>query len=132
MRRFLSPKWIAGHALAIAAIGTCLFLAWWQWGRANQVTGTFQNLGYALQWPLFAAFFAYGWWKIIRIEIARTREPVAQEELPAANEPERVGRAVPRYAPPSEPDDTDDELAAYNRRLAQLNGLSPQSEPTDK
>ena len=33
-----------------------LFLAYWQWTRFRSGSGTFQNLGYAFQWPLFAVF----------------------------------------------------------------------------
>ena len=36
------------HAVAIVLIGVCLGLAWWQWGRAHSLTGSAQNIGYAL------------------------------------------------------------------------------------
>lgn len=49
--------------LAIAVVA-CISLAYWQWTRFQAGSGTFQNLGYALQWPLFAGFFvvAYRLW----------------------------------------------------------------------
>lgn len=49
--------------LAIAVIA-CIALAYWQWTRFQAGSGTFQNLGYAFQWPLFAGFFvvAYRLW----------------------------------------------------------------------
>jgi DNA-binding transcriptional regulator of glucitol operon len=33
----------------------CLALGWWQWQRYESASSTGQNLGYALQWPLFAS-----------------------------------------------------------------------------
>lgn len=49
-------------------ITTCLALAWWQWNRFQSGSGTFQNLGYALQWPFFGAFFVYAYRRILRYE----------------------------------------------------------------
>lgn len=54
--------------LLIAAVVTCLLLAWWQWTRYQSGTGTFQNLGYALQWPFFGAFFVYAYRMGIKME----------------------------------------------------------------
>ncbi|MGB6108376.1 MAG: hypothetical protein WBF86_11255, partial [Mycobacterium sp.] len=42
--------------LVITAAAGCLALGWWQWTRYESTSGTFQNLGYALQWPFFAGF----------------------------------------------------------------------------
>ena len=54
--------------LLIAAAVTCLLLANWQWERYQSGSGTFQNLGYALQWPCFAAFFIYAYRMGMRME----------------------------------------------------------------
>ena len=54
--------------LLIAAAVTCLLLANWQWERYQSGSGTFQNLGYALQWPCFAAFFIYAYRAGMRME----------------------------------------------------------------
>ncbi|AZA14170.1 hypothetical protein ACFPVT_09985 [Corynebacterium choanae] len=48
--------------LIILVLAT-LALAWWQYTRWSE-SGSFQNLGYALQWPCFGAFFIYVWKKI--------------------------------------------------------------------
>ncbi len=53
--------------LALAVAGT-LALAWWQWTRFQAGSGTFQNLGYALQWPLFGAFFVFAYRKYLEYE----------------------------------------------------------------
>ncbi|WP_182357816.1 transcriptional regulator [Tomitella gaofuii] len=52
----------------IAAAATCLALGWWQWDRYESASGTGQNLGYALQWPLFAAFCVYGYRRFVKLE----------------------------------------------------------------
>ena len=54
-------------ALAMSASG-CLALGWWQWTRFQSASGTFQNLGYALQWPVFAGFCVYAYYKFVRYE----------------------------------------------------------------
>lgn len=38
--------------LCLLSLVVCLGLAWWQWQRYESVSGTWQNLGYVLQWPL--------------------------------------------------------------------------------
>ena len=53
-------------ALVILAAGGCLALGWWQWTRYESASGTFQNLGYALQWPFFAGFCVYAYYKFVR------------------------------------------------------------------
>ncbi|WP_448854641.1 hypothetical protein [Corynebacterium frankenforstense] len=53
--------------LAIAVVCT-IALAWWQWTRFQSGSGTFQNLGYAFQWPMFGAFFVYAYRKFLQYE----------------------------------------------------------------
>ena len=54
--------------LLILAVITTFLLAWWQWTRFKSGSGTFQNLGYALQWPFFGAFFVYAYRMGIKME----------------------------------------------------------------
>lgn len=54
--------------LLVLAVITSLLLAYWQWTRYQSGTGTFQNLGYALQWPFFGAFFVYAYRAGLRME----------------------------------------------------------------
>jgi DNA-binding transcriptional regulator of glucitol operon len=101
-------------ALVILAAAGCLGLAWWQWTRYESASGTFQNLGYALQWPMFAAFCFYGYYKFVRFEEAPpvlTAKDV-QTEIPAGLLPERPEPATQA--------DTDPEIREYNAYLAEL------------
>ncbi|MDO5669024.1 MAG: hypothetical protein Q4G50_03370 [Corynebacterium sp.] len=57
------------HVIFLAVAVACtIALAWWQWTRFQSGSGTFQNLGYAFQWPLFGAFFVYAYRKFLEYE----------------------------------------------------------------
>lgn len=58
-------------ALVIFFVVLFLFLAYWQWTRFRSGSGTFQNLGYAFQWPLFAVFVIYAYRTTLRYENER-------------------------------------------------------------
>jgi len=118
-RLLLSPRWLVRTLIALAWVGTCLWLGWWQWGRA-QLTSSPQNLGYALQWPLFALFAAFAWWRMLRLEL---NPPVTPAPAPEGS-PSAVATAtatnVPLPGDPAVDGEPDDELAAYNRYLRAL------------
>lgn len=102
-------------ALCVLSLVACVGLAWWQWQRFESASGSWQNLGYVLQWPLFGLFPAFVFWRLRKL---RTQ--------PAAPAPEPAPVAA-RKAPRVERDDGDDpELAAYNRYLAELNAMDQQ------
>jgi DNA-binding transcriptional regulator of glucitol operon len=100
--------------LVILAAGGCLALGWWQWTRFQSASGTFQNLGYALQWPMFAGFCVYAYRKFVRYEEAppEPRKDRAMTELPDGLLPERPKTAEHK------PDDP--ALREYNSYLAEL------------
>ncbi len=99
---------------AILAAAACLALGWWQWTRFESNSGTFQNLGYAVQWPMFAAFCIYAYRKFIRYEQSPPEpatDPDEITEIPAGLLPER----------PSAPHEAQDAtMREYNAYLAQL------------
>ncbi len=122
----------------VSLIGGAL-LAWWQWTRYQSASGTLQNLGYVLQWPLFGVFPAFMFY---RINLAAKRAREADEAAMADEVPE------PRDAEPVEPElsaeeflatrayvqkqistttaEEDQDLMAYNQRLAQLSASEEQ------
>ncbi len=118
--------------LVAAGCGLFLALANWQWDRAQSLTGDWQNVGYALQWPLFAVGLVAAWLRFLWLEQhhdpssarpgsrERTEAP-APIATPAPAAPVRRSPA-PRSlaARPTPEDDPDDELAAYNAYLARL------------
>ncbi|WP_051026713.1 transcriptional regulator [Nocardia higoensis] len=137
-------------ALVVVAFAACLALAWWQWERYESAAGTAQNLGYALQWPLFAGFVVFAYIRFVRLERdagereagAEAAEPgvtAAEVTQPDAAEPARpaepgaakarrrrkqeLPREIPAGILPERPKaarSTDPALTEYNRYLAQL------------
>jgi DNA-binding transcriptional regulator of glucitol operon len=99
--------------LVIVAAAGCLALGWWQWSRFESTTGSFQNLGYALQWPLFAGFCVYAYRKFVSYEETppQPNESDGPTELPAGLLPERP-------APSAQPQDA--TMREYNAYLAEL------------
>lgn len=114
----ITPRRLAIAGVCVLSLVICSGLAWWQWQRFESASGTWQNLGYVLQWPLFGLFPAFLFWRLRRLRNAPS----------AASAP--VEPAPPRAAPPrgviAVDDDDDPELAAYNRYLAQLNARDQQ------
>ncbi|GAY17916.1 putative lipoprotein LprD [Mycobacterium sp. shizuoka-1] len=101
--------------MIIAASG-CLALGWWQWSRFESTSGTFQNLGYALQWPMFAGFCVYAYRKFIRYEDAPPAPPTAADsvtEIPAGLLPERPTARTASV-------ELDPATREYNAYLAEL------------
>ena len=138
MRRLLlSPRWILWSLLALGAVVTCLWLAAWQWQRAGSAMGSALNIGYGLQWPVFAVFFAVMWWRLLRMEL-RDLQSAPDAAKDAGAGPTATGRRDPAPAPASRLTDDvsmfgprpatarpaavdeDSALAAYNRMLAEL------------
>jgi hypothetical protein len=118
---------------------TCGWLAAWQWQRAGSAMGSALNVGYGLQWPVFAVFFGVMCWRMLRMEAAKlagqARPDAAADSGSPAVADTRPRTADPRPATaPDAPspfgprprsaapvtDEDDPELAAYNRMLAEL------------
>jgi DNA-binding transcriptional regulator of glucitol operon len=135
-RLILSPRWIVWHVLTLGAMVTCGWLAAWQWQRAGSAMGSALNVGYGLQWPVFAVFFGVMWWRMLRMEVAKLEDaasaaedaasppsvPVPRSSDPrpatAPDAPSPFGPRPRAAAPP--PADDDPALVAYNQMLAQL------------
>jgi DNA-binding transcriptional regulator of glucitol operon len=98
----------------VLVLACCLVFGWlgrWQWDRAQSVTGDWQNLGYALQWPLFAVVLVAAWGRFLWLEQRRGAEPRPRPAPPVSRRPAQR---------PDREDDPDDELTAYNAYLARL------------
>ena len=106
---------VALIALVIVAAAGCLALGWWQWTRFESTSGTFQNLGYALQWPFFAGFCVYAYRKFVLFEQAPPDHNAGGDltEIP-------IGLLPDRPTAPPQPSDDDPVLREYNAYLAEL------------
>jgi len=116
---FITPRRIAIGVLCLICLVVCCGLAWWQWNRFESASGTFQNLGYVLQWPLFGLFPVFMVWRIRKLHRAAVAEDAERPEQAESRKPApEVPKPRPARIVAEEPDD---ELAAYNRYLAELN-----------
>jgi len=116
VQRLFGSRALAIVAVSLIAVVGGLLLAWWQWNRYQSASGTLQNLGYVLQWPLFGVFPAFMFWRIHRTA-KRERAHDAMPEPPAA--PPSVDPRL-TYVQNRNVADEDSELLAYNEYLATL------------
>ncbi|WP_341771675.1 hypothetical protein [Actinophytocola oryzae] len=112
----------------------CVGLALWQWQRFEN-GGTWQNLGYVLQWPLFGLFPGFMFWRMRKLRSEQARAETRPAPVPATANAAAVERAESHAPPPTttvtpsvrhHAVDDDPELAAYNSYLARLNALDQQ------
>lgn len=136
MRGLWTPAWIARHVLALVGTAGCLALGWWQLSRATGGNGL--SWGYTFEWPVFAGFVIFLWYREVQLELRKSRgEPEAPETAEEdEKQPERlpgspvtVGRPV-RVTVRRTATEDDPELAAYNDYLAWL-AANPGARPAD-
>jgi hypothetical protein len=98
------------HVLAVVAIAAMLGLFWWQLQRA--LAGNRLSWAYAVEWPLFALYAVYMWWRLLheQPEFADTKSVVRRKARAQRKQEEADARAVTEEA----------ELAAYNEYLDRL------------
>ncbi|MBF6351559.1 transcriptional regulator [Nocardia flavorosea] len=79
--------------LAVAAVA----LGWWQWERFSSASGTAQNLGYAMQWPLFGAFALFAYFRFVRLEQEAGAQdaPGGESANRVTETPDTVGETEP-------------------------------------
>ena len=75
LRVLLTPRWLGWTLFALLAVAVCAMMTWWQVVRLESPGGSLLNAGYAFQWPLFALFFAFLWWRMLRSEARAAPEP---------------------------------------------------------
>ncbi len=112
----MSPAWFSRravllHLTALVVVPGCLALGWWQLHRA--LSGNTLSWAYTIEWPLFAAYGVYMWWRLVH----------QQPGVITPKAPKGAHRALPGGTGPQAEEDEaeDEELAAYNRYLARLN-----------
>lgn len=109
----LSGRALRLHATVVVVVGGCLALGWWQLSRA--LSGNELSWVYTVEWPFFAAYAVYMWWRLLH---EQPHAPRREDASPADDDvslEERVERCLPDPF-----DESDPELAAYNRYLASL------------
>lgn len=124
--------------LSLAVLAT-LGLAYWQWTSWQSGGGSFRNLGYAIQWPIFGVFLIVAYRKYVQYE----RERRLGEESPAVQkgEPEQrdaeenIAKVTARYSRSKQETMSFDQLKDTRRRdrrrmrAAGGGGVAPHEEP---
>ncbi|WP_406041567.1 hypothetical protein OG799_34735 [Micromonospora sp. NBC_00898] len=135
MKRLWTPAWIARHVAMVVLVVGFLGLGWWQVTRA--ASGNSLSFGYAIEWPVFAGFVVFVWWREVRHTLRGTRidRPTPAPPATAGSEPGAatagVRRPVRVSRVPVPGDGADDgDLAEYNRYLTWLNA-NPGARPGD-
>ncbi|MEU5548962.1 MULTISPECIES: hypothetical protein [unclassified Micromonospora] len=154
MKRLWTPAWIARHVALVVLVTTFLSLGWWQVSRA--AAGNAISWGYAVEWPIFAGFVVFVWWREVRHTLRE--QPTAESGdstgapdtstapdtsaggdqagviagTPEADRPRSGFRRPVRVARATAVEEVSDDadLAAYNRYLSWLNA-NPGAKPGD-
>jgi hypothetical protein len=127
MRRLLTPAWLVRHGLAVALVAAFLGLGWWQISRA--ASGNALSWAYAIEWPVFAGFVVFLWWREVRGALRPDRPAGSGRKAPSPAAGIRRP-VVPARRTQEQQGYADSELDAYNDYLAWLNA-NPNARPTD-
>lgn len=129
MKGLWTPAWIARHVLAVVLVAAFLGLGWWQFSRASG--GNTLSWGYTFEWPVFAGFVVFLWFREVQHEL-RGRAPQPREEAPPQpTDDNRVTLGRPVRVPVAATRVEDDpELTAYNDYLSWL-AANPGARPSD-
>jgi len=109
-RVWLSRRALKLHAVILIVVPAFMALCIWQISRA--VGGNSLSWAYVFEWPLFAAYAVYMWWRFVHEDPDATPQPAESgEEPPVTSADTQQTEAV---------DTEEADLAAYNAYLAQL------------
>jgi hypothetical protein len=112
--RWWSWRAVKLHLTAVLAVGICLGACYWQVDRA--LGGNGLSWAYVFEWPFFAGYSVFLWWKLLHED-----GPLLARRLGGADATEETDAPVTRtQMAGGEDEDEDEELAAYNRYLAEL------------
>ena len=117
------------HATLLVLLPTFAALFWWQVQRVRE--GNTLSWAYVFEWPFFAGYAVYIWWKLVHDQAdapAPARRSLTATTGATAAEGDQGGQADTASAAGTgvggrdvQGEEEDEELAAYNRYLAELN-----------
>jgi hypothetical protein len=121
---WLSPRALKLHAVILVVVPGFMALCIWQLYRA--VHGNELSWAYVFEWPFFAAYAVYMWWRFVHEAPDAATVSADSDAAPAsgtahtAEEDAEEGAAQGAVQGGEDHADEDAELAAYNEYLAQL------------
>jgi len=116
-QRWLSKRAVRLHLTLLIVFPGCLAAGWFELTRAESGNGL--SWVYVFEWPFFAAFAAYLWWRLLHPE----------DEHRAAG-PAKPARGAAVTSAGHQADDP--ELRAWNEYLTRLHAQSPPGGPPAK
>lgn len=118
---WLSPRALRLHAVILIVVPAFLAMCVWQITRA--LGGNELSWAYVFEWPLFAAYAVYMWWRLLH-EASPVTPPVTAGTGSGGQETHPPDAVHPNGARPEDqhpsPEPEDPDLAAYNAYLAEL------------
>jgi hypothetical protein len=105
------------HVMLLIVVGGCLAAFWWQLHRA--LHGHTQSWAYTVEWPAFAAYAGWMWWKLLHEE----REFAGPDGRSAGEGP---GAPEPSEDPAAAEEAEHRAWVAYNEYLARLSEANRQ------
>ena len=121
---WFTPRAIRLHLVILVVVPSFFALCAWQVERA--LSGNELSWAYVFEWPFFAGYAVYMWWKFVHETNESTQSttpgptgahPASGGEAPG---PGASTAGTAETAPSDEDEEEDEELAAYNRYLAAL------------
>jgi DNA-binding transcriptional regulator of glucitol operon len=114
---WLSRRAIKLHVVILIVVPAFLALCLWQISRA--LGGNTLSWAYVFEWPLFACYAVYMWWRFVHEAAEDTPPPAtAGTDHGGTNGSAAAPEAAPEETPQEKEEDK--EMAAYNDYLAQL------------
>jgi DNA-binding transcriptional regulator of glucitol operon len=116
---WLSRRAIKLHVVILIVVPAFLALCLWQISRA--LGGNTLSWAYVFEWPLFAAYAVYMWWRFVHEAAEESPPPADPGAAPGGpNGSAAATLQAPEGAAAQTEDAEDPELAAYNAYLAEL------------
>lgn len=120
------------HVTVVVVVPTFLGLFWWQVQRVRE--GNTLSWAYVFEWPFFTGYAVYLWWKLVHDQPERAPSAPTPRPSPAgARAPGGTGdggdeadeEGIGNGGEEGD-EEGDEELAAYNRYLAELHASGRQ------
>jgi DNA-binding transcriptional regulator of glucitol operon len=105
------------HLVILIVVPAFLALCVWQLSRA--LDGNSLSWAYVFEWPLFAAYAVYMWWRFVHEAAEGGAPPARAAGVPGGKGMSAAADSAPASARSDEAEE-DAELAAYNTYLAEL------------
>jgi hypothetical protein len=114
---WLSRRALKLHVVILIVVPAFMALCFWQLSRA--LDGNTLSWAYVFEWPLFAAYAVYMWWRFLHEAAEEGSPPAAAGTEPGGPTSSAAAPTAPSAQTPEQTEE-DEELAAYNSYLAEL------------